>query len=141
MPEWAELWIKSGQRCLLITSYKRLKKKTHRAMTPAMEAVCIPKHLAPPGSLKAKQLPHLHTQFSLGQTATGQKKKKTQVLCLCAGSLQSCPTLCDPVDCGLPGFSGREGVPRQEHWSVLANAGCHTLLEQYISCCPSRQPP
>ena len=23
------------------------------------------------------------------------------------GSLHSCPTLCDPVDCGLPGFSVR----------------------------------
>jgi len=23
----------------------------------------------------------------------------------------------------------------------LANTGCHTLLEHYISCCPSRQPP
>ena len=27
-----------------------------------------------------------------------------------AGSPQFCPTLCDPVDCGLPGFSAREGV-------------------------------
>ena len=27
-----------------------------------------------------------------------------------AGSLWSCPTLCDPVDCGLLGFSVREGV-------------------------------
>ena len=26
-----------------------------------------------------------------------------------AGLLLSCPTLCDPVDCGLPGFSVREG--------------------------------
>ena len=27
MPEWEELWIKTGQRGLLIVSYKRLKKK------------------------------------------------------------------------------------------------------------------
>ena len=26
------------------------------------------------------------------------------------GLLQECLTLCDPVDCGLPGFSVREGV-------------------------------
>ena len=25
------------------------------------------------------------------------------------GSLRLCPTLCNPVDCGLPGFSVREG--------------------------------
>ena len=26
-------------------------------------------------------------------------------LCACAKSLQSCPTLCDPVDCSPPGSS------------------------------------
>ena len=25
--------------------------------------------------------------------------------CVCAKSLQSCPTLCDPMDCSLPGSS------------------------------------
>ena len=32
-------------------------------------------------------------------------------------------------------------LSRQEYWSVLANTGCHTLLEHYISCCPSHQLP
>ena len=27
------------------------------------------------------------------------------IACLLAASLQSCPTLCDPMDCSLPGFS------------------------------------
>ena len=26
-------------------------------------------------------------------------------MCVCAKSLQSCPTLCDPIDCSLPGCS------------------------------------
>ena len=26
-------------------------------------------------------------------------------VCVCAKSLQSCPTLCDPMDCGPPGTS------------------------------------
>ena len=30
---------------------------------------------------------------------------------------------------------------RQEHCNVLANTGCQTLLEHYISCCPSLQLP
>ena len=30
---------------------------------------------------------------------------------------QSCPTLCDPVDCSLPGSS--MGFSRQEYWSGL----------------------
>ena len=35
-----------------------------------------------------------------------------------AKSLQSCPTLCDPIDGSLPG-SPSLGVSRQEHWSGL----------------------
>ena len=33
------------------------------------------------------------------------------------------------------------GLSKQEYWSVLAKAGCHTLLKHYISCCPGRQLP
>ena len=40
-----------------------------------------------------------------GRAATGKKKS----LFMRAGSLRPCPTLCNPVDCGLPGFSVREG--------------------------------
>ena len=29
---------------------------------------------------------------------------------------QSCPTLSDPMDCSLPGFS-IHGISRQEYWS------------------------
>ena len=35
-----------------------------------------------------------------------------------AKSLQSCPTLCDPIDGGPPG-SPSLGLSRQEHWSGL----------------------
>ena len=40
-----------------------------------------------------------------------------------AKSLQSCPTLCDPID-GSPPGSPPMGFSRQEHWS-----GCHFLLQ------------
>ena len=33
-------------------------------------------------------------------------------------SLQSCPTLCDPIDSSPPGFRSL-GFSRQEHWSGL----------------------
>ena len=39
-----------------------------------------------------------------------QAKKKKSLAFMHAGSLWPCPTLCDPVDCGLSGFSVREGV-------------------------------
>ena len=35
-----------------------------------------------------------------------------------AVSLQSCPTLCDPIDSSPPGFPSL-GFSRQEHWSGL----------------------
>ena len=35
-----------------------------------------------------------------------------------AASLQSCPTLCDPIDGSQPGFPSL-GFSRQEHWSGL----------------------
>ena len=149
MPEQVEPQRKTGQRGLLIASYKRLEKTlSDRAVTPAAEAVCVPEHLALPGFLQAKQLLHLHTQLSLGQSCHRQKKKKKKkerkkkksLVFMQAGLVWSCPTLCGPVDCGLPGFSVR-GFSRQEYWSILANTGCHPLLKHYISCCPSRQPP
>ena len=36
-----------------------------------------------------------------------------------AKSLQSCPTLCDPIDGSPPGFPSL-GFSRQEHWSGLS---------------------
>ena len=110
-----------------------LRKDPDRAITPAMEAVGVPAHVAPPGSPQAKQLHHLHAQPSLGQSCHRQKSFASMHV----GSLGLCPTLCGPVDCGLPGFSV-QGFSRQEYWSVLANTGCHILLEHYISCYPSR---
>ena len=56
------------------------QKDSDRAITPAVEAVHVPAHLAPPGSLQAKQLCHIHTQLSLGAELPQAKK----VLCLCA---------------------------------------------------------
>ena len=38
-------------------------------------------------------------------------------MCVFAG--QSCPTLCDPMDCSPSGSSVLLGVPRQERWSGL----------------------
>ena len=112
------------------------KKDSDRARIPAVEAVRVPAPLAPPGSPQAKQLHHLHAQPSLGQSCHGQRS----LVSVCAGSLWSCPALCQPVDYVLPGSSVR-GFSRQEYWSVLASTGCHVLLEHCISCCPSRQLP
>jgi len=83
-----------------------LKKDSDRAIIPAMEAVCVPAHLD-----QGPHKPSSCTTFMLNshwcRAATGQKKS---LVFMHAGLLQSCSTLCHPVDCGLPGFSVREGV-------------------------------
>ena len=92
-------------------------------MTPVVEAVHVPAQLAPPGSPQAKQMPTFTLNSHWGRADTGKKS----LVCMHTGSLQLCPNLCDLVDCGLSGFSIREGgFSRQEYWSVLANTGCHT---------------
>ena len=83
-----------------------MKKYTDSAVIPAAEAVHSPAHLALVQSPEAKKLHHLHAQLSLGRAPKGN----TSLASICAVSLQSCPTLCNSVDCGLPGFSVREGV-------------------------------
>ena len=80
------------------------KKNSDRAIIPAAEAVRVPAHLTPPGSPQAKQLCHLHTQLSLGQSCHRQK-----LFCTYACRVASVVSVCDPVDCGLPGICVREG--------------------------------
>ena len=45
------------------------------------------------------------------------------VLC-CAKLLYLCPTLCDPMDCSLPGSSVRGNSPGKN-----TDVGCHALLQ------------
>ena len=91
-----------------------------------------------PRSPQAKHLCHLHTQLSLGQSCHRQKKNLASI---CAGSLWSYPTLCNPVDCGLPGFSARGVLQARILEPILTNTGCHTLLKHFISCCPHHHLP
>ena len=61
-----------------------LKKDSDRAITPVVEAVRVPAHLTRPESPQAKQLRHLHAQFSLGQSCHRQKKS---LVTMCTGLL------------------------------------------------------
>ena len=77
-----------------------------------------------------------------GRAATGQTNKQTnKVLHLCTqgcfGPVQLFATLWT-VACQA---SLLGEFARQEYWNVLANTGCHTLLEHYICCCSSSQLP
>ena len=67
--------------------------------------------------------PSSYTTFTLnshwGRAATGKKN----FVSIYTGLLWSCPTLCSPVDCGLPGFSVREGSSPGKnigvYWPIL----------------------
>jgi len=62
------------------------------------------------GPCKPSSCTTLTLSFHWGRAATDKKKKKLGLVFMRAGSLRSCLTLCDPIDCGLPGFSVRDGV-------------------------------
>ena len=59
-----------------------------------------------------------------------------------AKSLQSCPTLCDPVDSSPPG-SPSLGFSRQEHWSGLPFPSLHESESEseVAQSCPSLRDP
>ena len=61
---YGERLTKRPSDCQLQEAQKK-KKNTVRAITPAVETVCAPVHLVPPGSPLPKQLHHLHDQLSL----------------------------------------------------------------------------
>ena len=46
-----------------------------------------------------------------------KKQVKRSSMSLAIRSDQSYPTLCDPMDCSLPGSSVHGDSPRQEYWS------------------------
>ena len=138
MSEWVELWTKTGQRSLLITSYKRLDKRLWEGHNSCGGGSPCPSTFSA-ARVPASQAAALPSCSTLTGAELPQAKK---VLCLCTqvtSVVSNSATLCGlwPVRllCQGTGFS------RQEYWSVLANTGCHSLLEHYISCCPSRQLP
>ena len=64
----------------------------------------------------------------------------TRYVCLCAKSLQLCPTLCDPMNCSLPG-SSVHGILQERilEWVAMSSSrGSSQTRDQtcvsYISC-------
>ena len=58
-----------------------------------------------------------------------------------AALLQSCPTLCDPIDGSPPGFPSL-GFSRQEHWSGLPfPSPMHESENEVTQLCPTLSDP
>ena len=67
----------------------------------------------------------------------GGKLCSHNIVCLVA---QPCPTICDPMDCSLPG-SSVHGISRQEHWSGQGSfaRGSSWLRDRtWVSCVAGR---
>ena len=113
------------------------------------QTLCDPMDRSPPGSsvhgnLQARILGWVSIPFSRGSSQPREDSlpseppgKISQYAAVAAKSLQSCPTLCDPIDGSSPlpvGFS------RQEYWSGLPfpspnsqyNRGENTKSWQYM---------
>ena len=67
------------------------------------------------------------------------KKKKKKILCLCMHGRLSHFQFFATLWTVAYSLLCRRGFSRQEYQSLLANTGCHNLLEHCISCCPSHQ--
>ena len=137
-PEWVDLWRETGQRGLSPAT-RGLKKDSDGAITPAVETVHVSALLALPGSPQAKQLCHLHAQHSLGQSCHRQKKSclyACRVALVLSNSLKVCRLWPARLLCQGAGW-----FSRQEYWRALASTAFHTLLEHFVSCCPSCQLP
>ena len=56
-------------------------------------------------------------------TLSNKQKYRVHCLCTCAQSLQSCPALCNPGDCSLPGSSGHRIFPaRTLEWAAMPSS-------------------
>ena len=91
-----------------------------------------------------ESLRHLYIPLSellWGSNGTMCKKCLLYTICSVNGSCsvtQSCPTLCDPMVCSMPGF------PVSHHLSDLAQTHVHWVsdaIHHLVLCCPLLLPP
>ena len=106
---------KTGQRGLLIAATRGSNKDTNRAISPAVEAVCVSAHLALPGSPK----PSTCTSFMLNSHWDRAAAGKKSCVCVC----RVASVMSDSLKTCLPGFSVRErgsaGKNTGVYWPIL----------------------
>ena len=55
----------------------------------------------------------------------------------CCSVAQSCPALCNPMDCGMPGFPVLHYLPDFAHAQVHCSNSCPLMSSDHlILCCP-----
>ena len=76
--------------------------------------------------MQRPQRPNIYTFLITNHSITPKHQglDKRQQPCMHAKSLQSCPTLCGPMDCSPPGSSVQGNSPCKN-----TGVGCHALLQ------------
>ena len=74
-------------------------------------------------------LPHWLFLPSCAQSSSSIRSSSIKMPAATAKSLQSCPTLCDPMDCSLPGFSVHGILRPWDSPGKNTGVGCHFLLQ------------
>ena len=83
------------------------KKDSDKAITPALRQSMSLHTWHHQGSCDQSSSTTFRLNPHWGRVATCKKKKKKESCIYPLWMLQLCPTLCEPVDCDLPGFSVR----------------------------------
>ena len=86
------------------------------SLTPMISCLIT---LQSPTLIPSNSILSLSVDTSLDSLFLASSYLNTSSLFRCAKSLQSCPVLCNPMDCSPPGSSGH-GFSRQEYWSRLS---------------------
>jgi len=138
VPEWAELRKRLAKQAFWLPATRSWKKRLwegHNFCGGVSPCPC---------TLDTIRVPTIQAAASPSRwTLTGVELPQGKKSCICAHRVASAVFNC-LWPCGLwPARLLCQGgqFSRQEHQSELAHTGCHTLLERYISFCPSRQPP
>ena len=106
--------------------------------------LCNPKNCIPPGSsvhgiLQARMLEWVAISFFRRSCLPKKRIHFSYIAAAAAKSLQSCPTLCDPID-GSPPGSAIPGILQAKHWSGLPFPFlCADVYQMSISS-PARYP-
>ena len=83
----------------------------------------------------AMELPEVPGRYYNWPTATDRKVCRRPCVAVCCSGPQSCPTLCDPLDCSPPGFPVLHSSGACSDSSPLSR-WCHPTISSFVAPSP-----
>ena len=129
-------WLPQIKKNLSLSHWTQCQVKVKVAQSCL--TLCDPMSFTVPGILQARILEWAAYPFSSGSS---QPRNQTRVTCIAGGfftnwdirvrstlqnqsvssAAQSCLTLCDPMDCSMPGFPVYHQLPEPTHYNILTH--------------------